>query len=319
MNTIPNIIVQLVHIEGPLKGEIQELGDAEICIGRSPGCQVVYPKDEVTLSRQHARIVREGNRFKVIDESTNGTFVNGKAVTQTYLKDGDVITLSEGGPKISFLTRVTDQPIGRQARPAEPAAVLTAPAQPDIPAPSSGGPAPVPAMPGRPVPDARPASDQYLPPTPAAPGGPPVQPVKVPFAIQYGPALKSFQTLPITLGKGPHCDFVINHPALNDQQAQIFFARDQYWINDLTGKSAITINGLAIYGQAALQPNAIISLSPQGPKFRFLGGGRMAEVEDPLPDSPASEKQESEPSPPARQNAESLGQKAGTLFRKFFT
>ena len=91
MNTLPHIIVQLVHIEGPLKGEIQELTDTQITIGRHPDCQVRFPKEVVTLSRKHARIEREGNRFKLIDQSTNGTFVNGRQVPEIYLKDGDVI------------------------------------------------------------------------------------------------------------------------------------------------------------------------------------------------------------------------------------
>jgi pSer/pThr/pTyr-binding forkhead associated (FHA) protein len=320
MNAIPNIIVQVVHIEGPLKGEIQELFDPEIVIGRHPDCQVQFPKDVVTLSRVHARIVREGNRFKIIDESTNGTFVNGKAVSEAYLKDGDVITLSEGGPKFSFLTQVSDRPAPRQPPRTEQQPVFEPPPQP-VPQPHQG-PAPIPAPPRGQAPAAQPAFHHYTPapkPAPSAPTGPAIQNVKVPFAIQYGPALKSFQMLPITLGRGPHCDFVINHPALNDQQAQIFFSQDQYWIKDLTGMSAITINGMAISGQAPLQPDAQLSLSSQGPNFRFLGGGRLAEVADPMPDIAARKKEEIEPLPQPKQGAESIGQKAGTLFKKFFT
>ena len=321
MNAIPNIIVQLVHIEGPLKGEIQELTDPEIIIGRHPECQVRFPKDVTTLSRKHARIVREGNRFKLIDESTNGTFVNGKAAAQTYLKDGDVITLSEGGPKFSFLTQVSDQPVTRSFIPPASAGQQDPPSQPLSPAPQYPDPVPAPPPGAPPVPP-KPAPDAFVqpPPQPAAmAAGPAVQSVKAPFAIQYGPALKSFQTLPITLGKGPRCDFVINHPAMSDQQAQIFFAQDQYWIKDLTGTGAITINGLPISGQAPLQPDAQLSLSHQGPKFRFLGGGRLAEVEEPLPDMPATPEPAADPITPPKQESESIGQKAGTLFKKFFT
>ena len=309
MNAIPNIIVQLVHIEGPLKGEIQEISDAEIVIGRHSDCQVQFPKDVATLSRKHARIVREGNRFKIIDQSTNGTFVNGKPVAEAYLKDGDVITFAEGGPKVSFLTQVSDQPIPQQATPPP------RPAQtPTAPAPPPPRPTPVPPTSYRNVPPplepARPSQVQ------AAPA---IQSVKVPFAIQYGPALKSFQSLPITLGRGARCDFVINHPALIDQHAQIFFSQDQYWIKDLTGSSTISINGMAIAGQAPLQPDAQLSLSSQGPNFRFLGGGRLAEIEDPLPADPTPKVREAEAMPETKQDPDSIGQKAGTLFKKFFS
>ena len=309
MNAIPNIIVQLVHIEGPLKGEIQEISDAEIVIGRHSDCQVQFPKDVATLSRKHARIVREGNRFKIIDQSTNGTFVNGKPVAEAYLKDGDVITFAEGGPKVSFLTQVSDQPIPQQATP------------PPRPAQTPTAPAPPPPRP-TPVP---PTSYRNVPPPlePATPSqvqaAPAIQSVKVPFAIQYGPALKSFQSLPITLGRGARCDFVINHPALIDQHAQIFFSQDQYWIKDLTGSSTISINGMAIAGQAPLQPDAQLSLSSQGPNFRFLGGGRLAEIEDPLPADPTPNVREAEAMPQAKQDPDSIGQKAGTLFKKFFS
>ncbi len=322
MNAIPHIIVQLVHIEGPLKGEIQELPDVEILIGRHPDCQVQFPKDVTTLSRRHARIVREGNRFKIMDQSTNGTFVNGKRVAESYLKDGDVITFSEGGPKLSFLTQVSDQPLPQQ--PAQPPRAPQPPATP----PPTPAHTPAPAAPPRPAPVQSFSSDFAPPPQPEpvaqahvhhVQAAPPIQSVKVPFAIQYGAALKSFQSLPITLGRGTQCDFVINHPALNDQQAQIFFAQDQYWIKDLTGGNAISINGMPIAGQTPLQPDAQITLSSQGPKFRFLGGGRLAQVEDPVPESPSPRPKEPETKPQAKHEPESIGQKAGTLFKKFFS
>jgi len=60
-----NIIVQLVHIYGPMKGEIQEFSCHDITIGRHtpPLCDLQFPKDQVAISRNHARITRDGNRF----------------------------------------------------------------------------------------------------------------------------------------------------------------------------------------------------------------------------------------------------------------
>ena len=104
--SVPVITVQLVHIEGPLKGRIQEFTDPVITIGRSPDCSVTFPRELKVISRNHAEIRREGNRFRLIDHSTNGTFVQGRRVEDVYLKDGDVITFTEGGPKVSFLSVV---------------------------------------------------------------------------------------------------------------------------------------------------------------------------------------------------------------------
>jgi hypothetical protein len=140
----------------------------------------------------------------------------------------------------------------------------------------------------------------------------------VSFAIQYGPALKSFNTLPIVLGKGAGCDFVINHPAVSDRHAQIFFTHNQYWIKDLTGAQTILLDGQPIPTQSALVPDMQLALTGRGPRFRFLGGGRLAEIEDPLPEQPAV----AQPVPDAPQKAEKsdgLSKKAGSLFKKFFT
>ena len=106
MPQVPNITVQLVHIQGPLKGQIQDFSQFPVHIGRHSSCQVRFDKDLTTLSRRHARIDRQGNRFRIIDASTNGTYVNGKRIADVYLRDGDVITFSENGPKASFLTKI---------------------------------------------------------------------------------------------------------------------------------------------------------------------------------------------------------------------
>jgi DNA-binding response OmpR family regulator len=65
-------------------------------LGRSALCEVVVPRE--TVSRLHARIVREGPRFLLHDAgSANGTFVNGERLAGPHLlADRDRIGL--GGP-----------------------------------------------------------------------------------------------------------------------------------------------------------------------------------------------------------------------------
>jgi hypothetical protein len=46
----------------------------------------------------------------------------------------------------------------------------------------------------------------------------------------------------------------------------------------------ISINGQPVGIQAPLNPDSLLSLSPEGPTFRFLGGGRLAEHEEPAPE-----------------------------------
>jgi pSer/pThr/pTyr-binding forkhead associated (FHA) protein len=254
MKQPPIITVQLVHIHGPLKGEIQEFSKDTITIGRHPSSDLKFPADLTIISRKHAEIIREGNQFRLIDRSTNGTFVNGKKITESLLRNGDVLEFADGGPKASFLTEMKEAPVETETAP------------------------PSPEEPGRPSPIAAPR--------PEAPAEISVQPVPVPLVIQYGPTIRSFKELPITIGKSLKSDFVLDHPGIFDAHAQIFFSQGQYWIKDLTGQNMIRLNQRVIPFQAALTLYDNVALSPQGPIFRFLGEGRMAEVAEPAAEEP---------------------------------
>jgi pSer/pThr/pTyr-binding forkhead associated (FHA) protein len=107
-----------------------------------------------------------------------------------------------------------------------------------------------------------------------------IERTQMPLIIQYGPTLRTFKELPVTIGRNPACDFSIDHPGILEQHAQIFFNQGQYWVKDLTGRNQITINGSPVPSQAALQPESRLSLSANGPNFRFLGAGRLAEIEE---------------------------------------
>jgi pSer/pThr/pTyr-binding forkhead associated (FHA) protein len=87
--------------------------------------------------------------------------------------------------------------------------------------------------------------------------------------------------LPVTIGRGAQCQFVLEHPTLAAQHVQIFFAQDRYWVKDLTGLSVVQINRRPIGDQAPIDANDELALTPQGPYFKFLGGGRLAEVSEP--------------------------------------
>ena len=258
----PSILVTLVHIEGPLKGEIQELRENEIFIGRHPSCHVLFPKDFRIISRDHAHIIREGNRFKLLDQSSNGTFVNGERVKEAYLRSGDVLVFAEGGPKVSFLTTIEE---------GSPPAESAAKAGNGFPSAVEETIREIPPAPQPPPP--RPSA---VPPPAPTPGK-----AQVPLVIQYGVTLRSFKELPVSRGSNPTCDFGLEHPGILDRHATLFFDQGQYWIKDLTGQGLVSINGQAVGVQAPLHPDSLLSLGPSGPTFRFLGGGRLAEYEDP--------------------------------------
>jgi hypothetical protein len=76
-----------------------EIGEAAVCIGRMPECDINL--SDANVSRKHAEIRRQGTGFVVVDlGSTNGTKVNGANVKERLLNNGDEITV--GATKLRF-------------------------------------------------------------------------------------------------------------------------------------------------------------------------------------------------------------------------
>lgn len=86
----------LVVLSGPRVGAVFRLEQAVTVVGRSSQADVHIDDDGV--SRNHVRVVRDGDRFVGEDlGSRNGTFVNGTRLSQRLtLADGDKIQLGRG-------------------------------------------------------------------------------------------------------------------------------------------------------------------------------------------------------------------------------
>ena len=274
----PVIVVQLFHIKGPvpLSGKESGFYGASVSIGRHPSCHLRFSSDLTQISRQHAEIIRDGNQFKLIDHSANGTFVNGKKVKEVFLKDGDVLMFGEGGPQVSFLTQMEE---GLEERGIPPETTPREPRREIRIEPPRKEPPLQPKYPQEEKPQSISSARAETPEVS-------VQSVKASLIIQYGPTIRSFKQLPITIGKSPKCEYPMNHPALSDQHAQIFFGQDQYRVKDLTGQQLVRINRQPVGFEAPLKPNDELALSPQGPIFRFYGEGRLGEVEETQDEKP---------------------------------
>ena len=71
-------------------------------IGRAPECDIFL--DDVTVSRRHAELLHEGDRFTIRDlGSLNGTFVNRRRVESAELHDDDEVQV--GKYRMTFLQR----------------------------------------------------------------------------------------------------------------------------------------------------------------------------------------------------------------------
>jgi len=68
------------------------LGGEDVTLGRDASNVIAIADPDV--SRHHARIVRTGTSHILVDmESTNGTSVNGKRVSEVTLRPGDRVLL----------------------------------------------------------------------------------------------------------------------------------------------------------------------------------------------------------------------------------
>lgn len=90
--------VDLSVVEGPGEASLEplaggpafELVPHTVIVGRDPSCE--FTLDHPDISRRHASIEPRGPDYVVTDlGSTNGTTVNGAAVTSMPLRDGDVV------------------------------------------------------------------------------------------------------------------------------------------------------------------------------------------------------------------------------------
>ena len=71
-------------------------------VGRRPDADVFL--DDVTVSRDHALVVKRGGEFYLDDlGSLNGTYVNRRRIESHRLADGDELQI--GKYKLSFLQR----------------------------------------------------------------------------------------------------------------------------------------------------------------------------------------------------------------------
>ena len=86
-------MASLQILTGPTAGQVVDISAGEMQVGRDKFCDLVIPVR--SISRQHARIVCEGNNCHIEDlNSLNGTYVNGQRIARRIpLKDQDRIRL----------------------------------------------------------------------------------------------------------------------------------------------------------------------------------------------------------------------------------
>ena len=106
---------ELLVIKGPVEGQVYPLKDGEVVIGRDPTCQLNF--EDRTLSRQHAKIIINGDNLTVEDlDSVNGVLLNGGRLRSSELKVDDRLTLGN----IELLLRLATDDSPPVEKPSQP-------------------------------------------------------------------------------------------------------------------------------------------------------------------------------------------------------
>ena len=92
----------VVRSGGGMAGQSFQPSEGRTLIGRSPECEIFL--DDVTVSRRHAELVRDGDTFSIRDlGSLNGTYVNRRRIESTVLENDDEVQI--GKYRLTFLQR----------------------------------------------------------------------------------------------------------------------------------------------------------------------------------------------------------------------
>jgi hypothetical protein len=111
--------VRLVFLFGPRCGTTFEVPGGELLIGRSPACGLRIEDAAAVVSSRHAVMYRRDGRVFVRDAgSLNGTYVDGRPVSESEVRPGQVLTFGPEGPSV----RVEYSALGREAARGAPAA-----------------------------------------------------------------------------------------------------------------------------------------------------------------------------------------------------
>ncbi len=95
------------HLKGSKadQTEIFELPFTELILGRDSSANIKFdPEKDDLVGRSHAKIIHEGDHFKLADlNSRNGTFVNGRRIqAPVILNVGELVKLGEAGVEFSI-------------------------------------------------------------------------------------------------------------------------------------------------------------------------------------------------------------------------
>jgi predicted component of type VI protein secretion system len=154
-----------------------------LLLGRHQECDIQLSSRKI--SRRHCCIAQINNQLLVRDLcSTNGIRINGVRVTESYLKDGDQLTVGNYNYRLQW----EEQPAAARPAGAEDQSAVAAPPRPSAdPMLSCDLPVPLAEMGGLPFPIAHPLPQRKMNDKPSGPPPEPAPPVIVPDDLHLAP------------------------------------------------------------------------------------------------------------------------------------
>jgi len=249
--------IQIVHINGTRQGEIEHFLPGSLSFGRHPTCDIVFPRDALSVSRLHARLECNEHHCRLLGIGGNGTYVNGELVDNVTLKTGDVVTFSQHGPKLSFIFQpattknVSDKTEFHNPFNQDNTDILRH--IKDI--------TPVPGRAGSYITEYQKAAQN--------------QASEAEFTLLFDNQLRHFKKRRIYIGAGNGSDFVIDHPRLLDQHALLYFSGSHCFITNTTALKLIWLNDDLVVSDTRLCVDDVITLNSGGPCLIYKGEGKF--------------------------------------------
>jgi hypothetical protein len=80
------------------------------------------------------------------------------------------------------------------------------------------------------------------------------------IAIEHGGRLYPVSSRPVTLGRSPTADIVINHGAVSRHHARIFRDETGFVVEDLNSRNGVRVDAHRVEGTAPLHPGVVLTL-----------------------------------------------------------
>ncbi|RCS62721.1 MULTISPECIES: FHA domain-containing protein [Microbacteriaceae] len=105
IQALPSGAALLLVRSGPTAGARYLLDRDVTTVGRHPDADIFL--DDVTVSRRHTQVLRDGARFEIVDQrSLNGTYVDGERVDRGALHNGAEVRI--GKFRVNFFSSPHD-------------------------------------------------------------------------------------------------------------------------------------------------------------------------------------------------------------------